>query len=100
MTTLAQVVCRGLSEEVFEWRFDGYKRAGCRKIWGQGVPGRDNSKCKGPEAEKRLTCKRKRKEKGGPGAERKQGVLEMNSKREVRKALKTKEGFSAASDMT
>lgn len=73
---------------MFEWRFEGCKATGCRKIWKQGVPGRGNSKCKGPEAEKRLTCKRKRKEKGVPGAERNQGVLEMNSKREVRKALK------------
>lgn len=72
MITLAQVVWEaGLSKEVFEWRFEGCRRAGCRKIWGKGVPGSGNNKCKGPEAEKRLTCKKKRQKKGVPGAERK-----------------------------
>lgn len=58
----------GLSEEVtLEWGSEGYP--GARHLrW--GIPGRGCSKCKGPEAEKRLTYK-KRKENS---------VLELGSK--------------------
>jgi hypothetical protein len=34
---------------------------------GKGVPGGGNGKCKGPEAGKRLTQKRRSKERGVPG---------------------------------
>lgn len=51
----------GLSEEAtFERRFEGWEGARRGMIWGQGA-GRSSSRCKGSGAEKRLTCKRRRK---------------------------------------
>lgn len=46
--------------------------------WGQGA-GRGNSECKGSEAEKRLTCKRKRKNSGLEAGRMARGVRDEAS---------------------
>lgn len=72
-----------------EWASEGCTGAGHGKVRGQGVPGGANNKCKGPEAEKRLTLRGRERIAVHPELGGRQGVSEMRLKREMRKALKT-----------
>lgn len=89
MTSLAQVAWEASQRRNLSGDLRNAKEPGHRTIWGQGGLERGNSKCKGPEAEKRLSVTGRERRKVYWELKGRKGVLEMRSKREVRKALKT-----------
>lgn len=60
----------GLIEKVkFQQRLEGSERGSHEEIWRKSIPGRENSKCKGPEGGAHAACLRSNKEASMPSRE-------------------------------
>lgn len=70
LVVLNRVVWEGLTEKVvFEKRPEEGEGENHGGIWGKSVPGRRNSKCKGPEVTASLVCSRSSKAASGAQTE-------------------------------